>query len=442
MVVLVVPFFGAAVYFLFGEANLGHAVNIRHKQIFNQIHLLDSPALGQLANMDGAVEKEYQSAFHYAASINGFETTLGNRAEVMADAETARTRLIADIDAARSHVHILYYIWLTDDTGTQVANALIRAALRGVSCKVLADGLGARPIIKSNLWDEMKAAGVKVCVALPFHQIFKTILLSRLDIRNHRKITVIDAKITYCGSQNCADPEFRVKPRFAPWVDILLRFEGPVVAQNQLLFASDWMLHGKGTLEDFALDTPCFKDGFPAQVLGDGPTERRHATPQMFMTLMAQAQQCITISTPYFIPDATVLEALCAAAYRGIDLTVIFPAHNDSWIVGAASRSYYRELLEAGVHIFEFDKGLLHAKTFTMDGVITLVGSSNLDLRSFDLNYENDILLSDKNVTRAVLQRQKEYINASHPITLKTINEWPVVRHMWNNVIATLGPVL
>lgn len=173
---------------------------------------------------------EHQQSFDYAASVNGFYTTLGNRATLMATAEEAREQMIADFDNATSHIHVLYYIWLNDETGTNMANALIRASKRGVKC---------RAMIKSNLWQQMKQAGVDVQVALPFHNIVQTMLFSRLDLRNYRKITIIDGKITYCGSQNCADPEFRVKPKYAPWVDIMLRFEGAVVAQNQMLFASD-----------------------------------------------------------------------------------------------------------------------------------------------------------------------------------------------------------
>ncbi len=135
--------------------------------------------------------------------------------------------------------------------------------------------------------------------------------------------------------------------------------------------------------------------GFPAQVMGDGPTERRGAPPQLFAHAIARAQRQLTISTPYFVPDATVLAALCTAALRDVEVTLIFPESNDSRIVAAASRSYHRKLLEAGCVIYEYTSGLLHAKTLTIDGQISFIGSSNLDLRSFDLNYENNILLQD-----------------------------------------------
>ena len=196
------------------------------------------------------------------------------------------------------------------------------------------------------------------------------------------------------------------------------------------------------TLDDFTLTANPIETGFPAQVMGDGPTERRGATPQLFSTLIACAQETLTLSTPYFVPDTTVLEALCSAAHRGVEVTLIFPEVNDSWIVAAASRSYYHRLLLAGCGIHEFEGGLLHAKTLTLDGEVTLVGSSNIDLRSFDLNYENNILLQDRDVTRAVRDRQADYIARSRPVTLGQVTAWPRHRRIWNNAIATFGPVL
>ena len=337
---------------------------------------------------------------------------------------------------------MLYYIWLQDQTGTNVANALIRAAKRGVECRAMADALGSHGMVKSPLWQAMKDAGVKTSVALPFNNIIKTILTSRLDLRNHRKITVIDNRITYCGSQNCADPEFHKKPKYAPWVDIALRFEGPVVAQNQLLFAEDWLAHEPDELSNFIAEPKPQPNGFLAQVWGDGPTIRASATPHLFSTLFAQARDTLIISTPYFVPGSIVLEALCAAAYRGVTVIVIFPARNDSWIVSATSRSHYREMLESGITIYEFEGGLLHSKTLTVDGKVTLIGSSNLDMRSFDLNYENNILLEDKTTTEAVRARQYEYIASSKLITMGDVNEWSLPRRIWQNVIATVGPVL
>lgn len=444
VVLVFIPYIGAILYFFIGEISLGTLTNTRAQAIYA---LVDSKKTDtQLTDsLSTVVPLLYRPAFGYASSINGFPTTHGNKAELMADAQAARSRLLEDIDNAILSVNVLYYIWLDDETGTNVAQALIRAAKRGVECRAMTDAMGSRAFIKTKLWVEMQEANVKTSIALPYDNIVKTLFTSRIDLRNHRKITVIDNNITYCGSQNCSDPEFAVKPKFAPWIDILLRFEGPVVVQNQLLFAGDWLIHDDAdidTLNDFAVVPRAHENGFAAQVWGDGPTVRASATPQMFSTLIGQAQDSLTISTPYFVPGDVVLNALCAAAYRGVTVTIIFPENNDSWIVAAASRSHYKEMLDAGIVIHEYKGGLLHSKTMTIDGEVTLVGSSNMDLRSFDLNYENNILLYDQSTTRAVYNRQQSYISSSTLVSHSAIEQWSLARRIWQNIIATLGPVL
>ncbi len=442
VVLLLLPMVGSLVYILFGEIDLRNKANISHARTFALIRQKAGITMGSAANIDRIISPHYRSVFRYCASINGFYPTAGNTATLMASAEATRKSIVADIDAATEHVHVLYYIWLTDNTGTDIANALIRAAKRGVTCRAMADRLGSRIMVKSALWQEMAAAGVELAVALPFSTLLRTIFYSRIDLRNHRKITVIDGHITYCGSQNAADPAFRHKPKYAPWVDIMLRFEGPVVAQNQILFASDWMQATGALIDGLAHCPVAKKGGFSAQVMGDGPTERRGATPQLFSSIFATAQFRITLTTPYFVPDATVLESLCAAAFRGVKVTLIFPKNNDSWFVAAASRSYYHKLLEAGCVIYEFEKGMLHAKTLTVDGRISLIGSSNLDLRSFDLNYENNIMLQDIELTKAICARQETYISDSKQVILPEVMAWSRPMRIWHNAVATIGPIL
>lgn len=446
IILLFFPYVSVVIYWMFGEVNLGASADEHRQDIIQQLHEKHPDALGDNTHLASHVKPCYHPAFAYAASINGFASTMGNTATLLANATDAKTRMIADFDTAREQIHVLYYIWLNDETGTAVAQALIRAAQRGVACRAMVDGLGSRKLVASELWQQMRAAGVELAVAMPLTHLIKTLLFSRIDLRNHRKITIIDGKITYCGSQNCADPEFRIKPKYAPWVDIMLRFEGNVVAQNQLLFASDWLVEKPDTpLEAFTTHITNIAEsetGFVAQVFGDGPTERLAATPQLFATLLAQAQQRITISTPYFVPDYSVINAICAAAYRGIAVTMIFPKRNDSFIVAATSRSYYRQLLEAGVSIYEYKDGLLHAKTLTVDSSVSLIGSSNMDLRSFDLNYENNILINDKTTTQAIETRQQNYIEHADHVTLASVLGWSIPRRIWYNVVATIGPVL
>ena len=452
VILFLLPYIGVVVYWMFGEIHLGRQFAKLHQHNIKRLHAHHPEVLGDERALKKAVKPEYQAAFAYSAAVTGFHTTLGNHAELMADAAETQARMIADFDAATDHIHLLYYIWLIDGMGIDTAEALMRAARRGVTCRAMVDGMGSRKLVHSKLWREMEAAGVQVSVALPIRNIIKVLLFSRIDLRNHRKITVIDGQIGYVGSRNCADPEFRVKPKYAPWVDIMLRVKGPVIAQNQMLFASDWLMKNPDTpLTAFPYvthaDTEVDLRSLPshsvaAQVFADGPTQRRGTTPQFLTTLIGQAKRRLIISTPYFVPDYSLVSILCAAAYRGVEVTLILPKYNDSFIVAATSRSHYWELLEAGISIHEYTLGLLHAKTLTIDDEICLIGSTNLDLRSFDLNYENNVVFSDKSLTAAIIERQFQYLADSEVVTREHVENWSLFYRIWNNVVATMGPVL
>lgn len=442
-VILAVPVIGIIAYLLLGETSIGRRYVEKSRAAIAKIPAValtpgwDAPALR--AN----VPERYAHLFRVGHSVNGFEPVGGNHARLMADSNAAIDSMVADIDAAQSTVHVIFYIWLADNNGLKVAQALVRAAARGVVCRAMADGLGSRAMIGSPHWQTMKNAGVRLAVALPIGNPLIRALKGRIDLRNHRKIVVIDNTITYCGSQNCADPEFRVKAKFAPWVDVLMRFEGPVARQNQRLFAGDWTAEVDEDMHHLLLEPlPPASPGFAAQVIGTGPTVRYSAMPEMFENLIYAARTSLFITTPYYVPDEAMQEALCASARRGVHTTIIFPARNDSFIVGAASRSYYADLLAAGVRIHEYQGGLLHAKTMTFDGEITLIGSANMDRRSFELNYENNILLHDPALTAALRARQEEFLARSRPVTSTDVAAWPPHMRFLNNVLAMMGPVL
>ena len=443
VVVAAFPLIGIIAYFFLGEVTIGRRRAGRLHEVLQGM----PPFQLQEASGQSPVPANaecYRHLFELGESINGFKPLNGNSASLLADSNTAIDSMVTDIDSAKDHVHVLFYIWLPDHNGLKIVEALKRASLRGVTCRAMADALGSRGMIDSPHWSGMKAAGVRVAVGLPIGNPLLRPFLGRIDLRNHRKIVVIDDRITYCGSQNCADPEFLVKAKYAPWVDAMMRFEGPVVRQNQYLFASDWMTFVDENLDDLlsAPLPPPIPGGFTAQVIGTGPTVRFSAMPEVFESLLFAARREVLITTPYYVPNDSLQNALCTAAYRGIDTTIIFPSRNDSWIVGAASRSYYGDLLAAGVKIYEYKGGLLHTKSLTMDGEVTLIGSANMDRRSFELNYENNILLVDSTLTRSLYERQQQYLSRSHRITREVVSSWPVSRCLWHNLIATLGPIL
>jgi cardiolipin synthase len=444
VVVIALPLLGMLAYLLLGEVNIGRRRVARVRAVITSLPRTTPPGPADTANPATEVPESHLHLFELGHSISGFHPVGGNSARLLPDSNATIDAMVTDIDAAKDHVHVLFYIWLTDNNGCKVIEALKRAAARGVTCRAMADDLGSRALIRSKHWEAMREAGVRVAAGLPIGNPLLRSLKGRVDLRNHRKIVVIDGHITYCGSQNCADPEFRVKPKYAPWVDAVMRFEGPIARQNQFLFASDWMTYVDEDLNDL-LRRPLptsVSGGLPAQVIGTGPTVRYSAMPEMFEALMFAARREIIISTPYYVPTESLQSALCTTAYRGIDTTIIFPARNDSWVVGAASHSYYADLLAAGVKIYEYVGGLLHTKSLTLDRKVALIGSANMDRRSFELNYENNILFYDSALTDELRQRQQEYIARSQPVTAETVAAWSISRRLWNNSIATLGPVL
>lgn len=436
VVVGAVPVLGIIAYLLLGEVSLGRRRMGRVRAALARI-----PKYTE--GNDDLVPERYRSLFRLGESISGFKAVGGNKAKLMADSNAAIDAMVADIDGAQDHVHVLFYIWLADNNGCKVIEALKRASARGVTCRVMVDDIGSRRLVRSQHWQDMREAGIKLASGLAVGNIVFRMMTSRIDLRNHRKIVVIDGTITYCGSQNCADPEFRVKPRFAPWVDLMVRFEGPIAYQNQLLFAGDWMA---GVREDLGplLQPPVVPvdaTDTPSQVIGTGPTVRYSAMQEVFQSLLFSARREIVITTPYYVPDDALHNAICACAYRGVDTTIVFPARNDSWIVGSASRSYYEDLLVAGVKIHEYVDGLLHTKSLVVDGEIVLIGSANMDRRSLDLNYENNILVYDAELTEAIKRRQHSYIQRSHEVTLAQVSRWSLPRKLINNTVAILGPL-
>ena len=440
-VVAALPVLGIVAYLFLGETNIGR----RNLKAMQQAlaALPQARAVNGLMETAAPVPAGYAHLFKVGYSISGFQPLAGNQGRLMADSNATIEHMVADIDAATDQVNVLFYIWLTDNNGSEMAAALTRAAGRGVSCRALVDGLGSRALLKSRLWREMAEAGVHTAVALPLVNPLLRPLQGRMDLRNHRKILVIDDRVTYCGSQNCADPEFRVKAKYAPWIDVVIRFTGPVVAQNQLLFATDWMTYTGQELAVNAATCPTAAAGdVVAQVVASGPTLRHSAMPEMFESLIFSARQELVISTPYYVPNQSMQAALCAAAHRGVRTTLILPANNDSREVAAACRSYYAELLQAGVDIREYVGGLLHSKTLTLDGHISLIGSANMDRRSFDLNYENNILFYDPALARALRQRQQDYIDSARRVAAEDVAAWSLPRRLWNNSVALLGPIL
>jgi cardiolipin synthase len=441
IVVIAVPLLGILAYLLLGETRISGTRRQRGRDVDARLPRPtgDNGALKQLE------DSPYEAPFDLARSINRLDPTCGNRASIAADSNVAIDEMVADINSARRHVHICTYIWLADTNGLKIKDACIRAAGRGIEVRVLADALGSYRLIGSQHWREMREQGCQTLVALPVGNPLWTLIRGRVDLRNHRKMVIIDNLVAWCGSQNLADPEFRIKPHYAPWVDIMTRCEGPVAQHNQYLFASDWIAEGGDDITSLLTEPPAARQpgsSVVAQVIGTGPTLSYDAMPACFSELIHSAREELVVTTPYFVPDEQLLFALTSCARRGVRTVLAVPKRCDSRIVAATCESYYEDLLKAGIELYEYRRGLLHAKTMVADRAVCLLGSANLDRRSFELNFENNMLFADPDFAAAVRARQDEYLADSDRFTTADLARFGVGRRLWQNLLATMSPVL
>jgi len=439
-VISALPGVGIAAYFLFGEIRLERAKRERMREVRNQLLAAQASSPDLPLTLQGPARPSF-AAGH---ATSGFIPVAGNRLTLLPEGDAMMDDMFTAIDSAQDHVHVLFYIWLPDTTGTRMADCLCRAARRGVACRVLVDDHGARHLIRSPLWRRMQGAGVALERAAPVGNPFISLLFRRLDLRNHRKIVVVDNRLSWVGSRNCADEAFAIKPRFAPWVDILMRLEGPVVRQQQAVFLHDWMTHHSEDLSALlAEDAPEPQAGSViTQVIASGPDDVYTTPSDALRAMIYAATERVVLTTPYYVPDMALHTAICSAAERGVQVDLILPARNDSLIVGAASESLYPDLLRAGVRIHLFEGGLIHSKIVTVDGLFGMIGTANLDHRSFDLNYENSLLFQCSDVTAALDARQQSYIERAHVIDNFDVMGWSMLRRLRNNTIALASPLL
>ncbi len=439
LVIELVPLVGIIAYVLFGE------IRMRSAEIQKMADVRDR-LTGSWQDSPQTVTEPVAFAAPVVASnlaIGGLRAVSGNLLTLEPEGDEAIDALVEAIDQAESHVHILFYIWLDDPSGRKVAQAAIRAVGRGVKVRVILDAIGSRGFIRSKNWSDMQAAGIECVQAFPIGLPIVTAIFQRMDLRNHRKIVVIDNHVGFTGSRNCSDQAFAVKPRFAPWVDVFLRIEGPVVRQMQVIFLQDWMSYtGEDLGHMLDIVPPAGTPGMIAQVAATGPDRREGSLSDSMTTLIHASRKRLFITTPYYVPDAALDGAIRLAARRGVEVTMILPERNDSLVVQATSQGFYEGLVRAGVRLYLFKPGLLHAKIITADGRMAMFGSANMDRRSFELNYEMNIFVIDDDLTADLDQRQQSYLARGREITLAEISGWSVWRRLRNNLLALAAPLL
>ncbi|TXJ25508.1 MAG: cardiolipin synthase [Afipia sp.] len=373
-------------------------------------------------------------AAEFARRLGYLPATAGNSVELIEDYDATIDRLCADIDAARLHVRLLVYIFASDATGRKVAAALKRAVARGVACQVMIDPVGSHKGFKRTM-RLLADAGVETRAALPFRLLRQR---TRRDMRNHRKLFVIDGAIGYAGSQNIIDKDFR------PGVvnrELVARVTGPAVAAMETAVRADWYMETE-RLAGEPLTIPAPAGAAVTQLLPSGPDYPLEGFETLLVWQLHQARDRVTIVTPYFVPDEDVLGAMRSAVARGVAIDLVVSAVADQPLVNLAQSSYYDDLLTAGVGIHQFRDFLLHAKTISIDGTLAIVGSSNVDLRSFQLNEEASLLLYDAPSVATVERVHDGYLAGSDRLTRDEWRRRSPLRKLLENITRLFSALL
>ena len=431
LLIFFLPWVGLLLYAVFGRANLPRERLQMQATVSRLVREMQPHILGDTIASRPVLPQEFWPAVVLAHKIADFAVCRGNRIELISDYAEGIERLLEDIGRAQRHVHLLYYIFRDDATGRRVAAALEEAARRGVNCRVLADGYGSFFSFR-RLAPRLRAAGVEALLVMPPRLWGRKKL--RLDLRNHRKIAVIDGRIGYVGSQNIVDPDAN---RGLTNEELVARMIGPVVRQLQAVFLADRWYEIETMPSDPQHDLlPQVAEAGPseAQLMPSGPGYHGANTQQAMIAFIHAARIRVVCTTPYFMPDESFLLALRMAAERGVEVRLVLSRYSNKPIVHLAQQSHYDELLEAGAHIHLYYGNFLHAKHATIDDCVALVGSSNLDIRSFELNHEVGVLIYDPQVVARLRAIQERYFAASDEVKLEVWSRRSIVVRAAQNI--------
>jgi cardiolipin synthase len=384
------PYIGGLVYIAFGPRKLERRV-LRYAAATDEVGKSVVAHLGATKSAQRFKGREAQmQLMRLVARAGEGHATRADRVELLADGAACYDAIEQASAAARDHVHLEYYIWEPDAAGRRLRDLLATRAADGVEVRVLVDAIGSNRLPR-GFWAPLEAAGGKVA-------LFNPLRLGRLrpqliNFRTHRKIVVCDGRIGFIGGMNVSERHSARHVGAAAWRDTHLLVAGEPVRKLQRVFLEDWLF---ATPETLVMGTGIARY-FPAlrsehgpwvQIVASGPDEERDAIHKAYFGALTAATRRIWLTTPYFIPDEPILTALTTAALRGVDVHVLVPKQGDSRLVSAASRTYYDDLVGFGIRIHEYGPPMLHAKTLVVDDDIAIVGTANVDNRSFRLNFE------------------------------------------------------
>jgi cardiolipin synthase len=430
-----VPWLGLALYLLIGRPTVPRWRSARFRRFLHEIEPLRAKLAAVPLLAPPAVNPRFAPSVHLATDIGMLPNLGGNAVELLTDYDGTIERIIEDIDRAAVCVHLCFYIFGADERTAPLLAALGRAVRRGVKCRVLVDAFGSRPRIPALL-PQLESHGVAARVALPVRVGRKA---ARFDLRNHRKLAVIDGRVGYTGSQNMVAADF--KPGLT-YSELMVRIEGPSALQLQAVFASDWYVETAEYVGDECFPLPLAAGDVPAQVLPNGPSSSTQPAQRMVVNLIHSATRRVVVTTPYFIPSEPFEDALETAVLRGAEVHLIVDDHIDQFLVGHAQRSYYESLLSAGVQIHAYKAAFLHTKSVSIDGEVAWIGTCNMDMRSFELNEEVVALFFDRRIAERLAAIEEGYMQGSERVTLEQWHRRPFMQELVQNLARLVSPLL
>ena len=436
LVLLFIPILGFIVYMIFGRNSKREKMfrekekydqEVYYKYLFHDVHSAEKVKLQKefIENKGKLVDAEYVTDLAHLHLNSGNWMTFNNQVEYFNNGKDKFESLVQDIRNAKKFIHLEYYIWRGDRLGTRLVEELTKKAAEGVEVRILYDGIGNARLPK-YFFDKFHDAGGYTAAFLPRFVV-------RLNYRNHRKLAIIDGEIGYIGGFNVGDEYLGIVKRYGPWRDTHLRFQGDAIDQMQMRFIKDWNFTAKNGIiqlsEKYFPKRPQF-DGIRTQIVSSGPDTKWKNVRNGYFKMINEAESHVYLTTPYFVPDDGIFEALRVAALSGLDVRIIIPGNPDHFFVYWASMSYLGELLEAGVKVYQYEKGFIHAKVLTIDGTVASVGSANMDIRSFDLNFEVNAFMYDEVITKVL---EEDFMNDLR-CCVEITKEWYHRRRWWFKV--------
>ena len=431
LVLLLIPLLGIIIYYIFGQD--ARQIRIISNKKYRMLKRRSSRQPAELPNEVNQYP-EYQSLGQLLNYRNEAPLLHGSKIKVFTCGETKFDAFIQDIQQAKHHIHLQYYIFEDDTIGKTIQRLLIDKAKEGVNVRVLYDDV-ANWKVKKSFFQEMEAAGVKVTVFLKVHF---PLLTSKVNYRNHRKVVVIDGHIGYIGGMNIADRYLQPS-----WRDTHLRVEGRGVLGMQSAFLIDWYSSGKNFISDpeYFPKLPVETENLMQIATGSPISPWRtllHAT----IHIIARANRYVYIQTPYFLPEDSLVQALQLASLSGVDVRLMVPSKPDTPFVGTAARSYYAEMMKAGIKIYALKDAFLHAKMIVCDDFLSVIGSANMDFRSFEHNFEINAYIYDAQLAGEMKEIFFEDQKKCKQIILKEWNKRSIRSKLWESILRLFSPLL